>query len=232
MKNTSLLISFIAITLLFLSCDIHYRHKTKQINKSEFQIIFTELDESIGNTSQNFSIKTKALYQSINSIAVEDIEKYGQIQQKSETVKINSDQVFNDIDRLIIMIKQEAEGPDATRCSEIQHKDNSTAAEEIMVNDGGPMMGDSLRNWLIDYRSTLLNILQDTSLQVYKNISRNLKVVDSNYSDTKTGENYTWQESLCKGMPLVGTIALLSKLQADIRYSEADILEYLLAQIE
>ena len=90
-----------------------------------------------------------------------------------------------------------------------------------MVGEGGPMMGKELRGWLDSYRELLLGIVQDTSLTVYKNIAKNLEAKDQ--LDNKE-EPWTWEETLCRGMPMIGTLAMLSKLQADIRNSEDEVL--------
>ncbi|PLX08606.1 MAG: hypothetical protein C0596_07050 [Marinilabiliales bacterium] len=98
-----------------------------------------------------------------------------------------------------------------------------------MVGDGGRMMGDSLRGWMEEYSATLLGVIEDTSLTVYKNVGKNLEIVD-HLDDPE--EPWTWQETLCRGMHMIGTLALLSKLQADIRNAEADVLEFMIAKLE
>jgi hypothetical protein len=42
----------------------------------------------------------------------------------------------------------------------------------------------------------------------------------------------TWQENLCKDMPLIATYLLILKLQADVRNAEADVLDYMLTKLE
>jgi gliding motility-associated protein GldM len=79
------------------------------------------------------------------------------------------------------------------------------------------------------FRTTLLAVVEDTSLTVYKNVAKNLEVLDQ--LDNKE-EPWKWEETLCRGMPMIGTLAMLSKLQADIRNAEADVLEFMIAQLE
>jgi len=196
---------------------------------SEIITAFVKINDSIQKTTANYSEKTKALYAKIDSKAQEQPGKYTKLAQQAHDIEAMANKFYNDIDRLKLMIIQTSQGKDATLESELKKKDDINSATIVMVGEGGPMMGDSLRGWMDLYRTTLLAIVEDTSLTVYKNINKNLEVVDQKDDDK---EPWSWQETICRGMPMIGTIAMLSKLQADIRNSEADILEFMIADLE
>ena len=195
----------------------------------EIVTAFVKIDDSIKKTTINFSAKTKSLYAKIESKAAEQPGKYGDLAKQAHDIEATSNTLFTDIDRLKLMIIQESQGPETTLEDEIKKKDDLHAATIVMVGEGGKMMGDSLRTWMDTYRENLLSIIEDTSLTTYKNIAKNLEVVDQ-LDDPD--EPWTWQETLCRGMPMIGTLALLSKLQADIRNAEADVLEFMIAKLE
>jgi len=196
---------------------------------SEIVNAFVKIDDSIKKTTVNFSAKTQSLYAKIDAKAQEQPGKYGALAEQAHQIESMSNRIFNDIDRLKLMIVQESQGPEATLEDEIKKKDDLHAATIVMVGDGGRMMGDSLRGWMEEYSATLLGVIEDTSLTVYKNVGKNLEIVD-HLDDPE--EPWTWQETLCRGMPMIGTLALLSKLQADIRNAEADVLEFMIAKLE
>ena len=172
---------------------------------------FVKIDESISRTTLNFSAKTRSLYAKIDAKAIEQPGKYTTLAKQAHDIEKQSNKFFSDIDRLKVMIKQTGEGPEATLDSPIKKLDNLDAASITMIGEGGKMMGDSLRMWMENYRKVILTVVGDTSSSVYKTIDNTLAIVDQ-LNDP--AEPKTWQMTFCKGMPMIGTIALLSKLQA------------------
>ncbi len=190
---------------------------------------FVKIDDSIKKTTVNFTAKTQSLYATIDAKNLEQPGKYTELAKQAHEIEAMSNKFYNDIDRLKLQIIQESQGEEATLEDEIMKKDDSHAASIVMVGEGGPMMGDSLRSWMENYSATLLAIVEDTAQSTYKNVYKNLEVVDQTDNPE---EPWTWQETICRGMPMIGTIALLSKLQADIRNAEADVLEFMIAKLE
>jgi gliding motility-associated protein GldM len=202
---------------------------------SEIVNAFVKIDNSIKKTTINFSEKTKSLYSIIDAKNIEQPGKYTQLAAEAHEIEAMANKFVADIDRLKLMIIQTSQGEDATLEDEIKKKDDLHSATEVMVGEGGHMMGDSLRAWMDNFRTTLLTIVQeqelftDTSMTIYKNINQNLAVTDQ--LDNKE-EPWKWQETICRGMPKIGTIAMLSKLQADVRNAEADVLEFMISSLE
>jgi gliding motility-associated protein GldM len=197
---------------------------------SEIVTAFVKIDESIKKTTINFTAKTRSLYVVIDAKAkLSNPGKYTELQKQARDIEAQANKFYNDIDRLKLMIIQESQGDDATLEDEIKKKDDLHAATIVMVGEGGRMMGDSLRGWMDSFRTNLLAIVEDTTFTVYKNVSKNLEIVDQL---DNPDEKWKWQETLCRGMPMIGTLAMLSKLQADIRNAEADVLEFMIAKLE
>lgn len=196
---------------------------------SEILTSFVKINESIQKTTSNYSEKTKSLYAKIDNSALEQPGKYTKLAQQAHEVERQSNEFFQNIEDLKLLILRESQGPEATLDGEIKKMDDLHAATIVMVGEGGPMMGKQLRGWLDSYRELLLGIIEDTSLTVYKNVAKNLEAKDQ--FDNKEAP-WSWEETLCRGMPMIGTMAMLSKLQADIRNSEADVLEFMIAELE
>lgn len=196
---------------------------------SEILTSFVKINESIQKTTSNYSEKTKSLYAKIDNSALEQPGKYTKLAQQAHEVERQSNEFFQNIEDLKLLILRESQGPEATLDGEIKKMDDLHAATIVMVGEGGPMMGKQLRGWLDSYRELLLGIIEDTSLTVYKNVAKNLEAKDQ--FDNKEAA-WSWEETLCRGMPMIGTMAMLSKLQADIRNSEADVLEFMIAELE
>jgi gliding motility-associated protein GldM len=196
---------------------------------SEILTSFVKINESIQKTTSNYSEKTKSLYAKIDNSALEQPGKYTKLAKQAHEVERQSNEFIQNIEDLKLLILRESQGPEATLDGEIKKMDDLHAATIVMVGEGGPMMGKQLRGWLDSYRELLLGIIEDTSLTVYKNVAKNLEAKDQ--FDNKEAP-WSWEETLCRGMPMIGTMAMLSKLQADIRNSEADVLEFMIAELE
>ncbi|MDA3819561.1 MAG: gliding motility protein GldM [Candidatus Delongbacteria bacterium] len=191
---------------------------------------FVYVNDSLVQTTENFHSKTKSLYSKLEGLNAMQPEKYSSTHEKAMEIKKGSDKLVSNIQRLKWEIVRNADGPDAD-INNIEKKDNLDAAPEIMIGEQGPMKGDSLRMWVEDYREMLLGLeeVSDTSSTIYHNIMSALETKD----DLKDPEEpKTWQEKLFKGMPLVGSIALMTKLQADVRNTEADVIERLITCVD
>jgi gliding motility-associated protein GldM len=196
---------------------------------SEILTSFVKINESIQKTTSNYSEKTKSLYAKIDNSALEQPGKYTKLAKQAHELERQSNEFIQNIEDLKLLILRESQGPEATLDGEIKKMDDLHAATIVMVGEGGPMMGKQLRGWLDSYRELLLGIIEDTSLTVYKNVAKNLEAKDQ-FDNNEAP--WSWEETLCRGMPMIGTMAMLSKLQADIRNSEADVLEFMIAELE
>ncbi|PLX08605.1 MAG: hypothetical protein C0596_07045 [Marinilabiliales bacterium] len=81
---------------------------------SEIVNAFVKIDDSIKKTTVNFSAKTQSLYAKIDAKAQEQPGKYGALAEQAHQIESMSNRIFNDIDRLKLMIVQESQGPEAT----------------------------------------------------------------------------------------------------------------------
>jgi len=191
---------------------------------------FVLVNDSLVETEQNFHEKTTSLYAKVKGLKDVQPEKYQEVYNEAMEVKERSNRLVQDIQRLKIEIVKKADGPEGS-LDEIKKKDNLDAGPELMLGEGGPKKGDSLRTWVENYRTFLLEheVASDTSSALYHNISSALSTED----DLENPEEpKTWQEKLFQGMPLVGSIAMMTKLQTDIRNSEADVVERMIIGVD
>lgn len=192
---------------------------------SEVINAFVKIDDSIKKTTVSFSDKTRALYATIDTKNAEQPGKYTTLAKQAHEIEAMSNNLFNYIDELKLLVIRKVEGNNATLDSEIQKKDDLNAANEVMIGEG---KGNELRTWVENYREMLLGVVGEPSSSIYQQVAKTLST-----EDQLDGENKLfWQESFSQAMPLIGTIALLSKLQADVRNAEADVLESMIAQLE
>ena len=203
---------------------------------------FAKIDESISQTTANFSAKTNSLYNTIAAKVKEQKGKYEGLSMEANKIQKSTNELFNYVDSLKAAIIEHSEGvgcesvirKDGTleiRAAEIQKKDNLEASHQILGPERGQQnQGLALRKKIESHRAMLLSYVRDTSESVFQNIIKSLQTYDG-VIETKDGPR-TWEQRYYQAMPMIGTIALLSKLQADLRNAEADILEYMIKDLE
>lgn len=191
---------------------------------------FVLVDESLQKTTINFYEKTQGLYNKLNVLKSQQPEKYAATWDEAIKIKERSDELVNDVQRLKVELVKYADGEDGD-INNIQKKNSLDAGPELMIGETGPKKGDSLRNWVEDYRAFMIGYIEDTAHEqaLYHNLESNLATNDD--LDNRE-EPKTWQERLFEGMPLVGSITMMTKLQADIRNSEADLVERLIRGVD
>jgi gliding motility-associated protein GldM len=204
---------------------------------------FVKIDTSINQTTVNFSSKTKALYATIDNKAREQpTKRYKDLATEAHRIEAESLEVYNFLDELkaelilhsdgegsLAIIRDENNKIIAFDLDKIKKKDDAHGGTVLMGPEGGKK-GAELHEKISIFRTSLLKLVSDSTESVYRSINSGLATYEG-VQQTKDGPR-TWEEKFYLGMPLVGTLALLSKLQADVRNAEADILEYKIRDLE
>lgn len=202
---------------------------------------FVAVNAGIQQTTENFSIKTASLYGLIDGKAAEQPGKYAELQKEAHDFQAACDEIFNGISEIKLKCLQ-ASDPEATSdtCT-IKKMDDINAAPAVMDKEAGGTEGDHLRQMMENFRNLVLNMSVfrtdkkdpknspvDTENEFYKRTDRALAITDKE----DDGATIPWELSMVRHMPLIGTIALLSKLQSDIRNVEAEVLQQMVADLE
>ncbi len=186
-----------------------------------FELVEGSLRTSIDNTTTRNNIVAGELADSyrMNQTKVEEWYKKGQ------DVKNASDSLYNYIQDLKERIVKVADGTKGD-VNDIQHKDDLEAASRVML---APINGEgkNLRLAIDSYREMLADLVQDTAKTQVLEASLNTE------APHKAGLNMrTWETALFENMPVAAAITLLTKLQSDVRYTEGEVLSYLLNSVD
>lgn len=202
---------------------------------------FVAVNQGISQTTENFSIKTADLYAKIDGKAAEQPGKYAALQKEAHDFENACNELFNGISRIKLKCLQASDPEANSDTCTIKKMDDTNAAPAVMDKEAGGVMGDSLELWMQNFRETVLNMSVfrtdkkdplnspvDTANSFYKRTAAALAtpptVVD--------GVEIPWNLSLVRHMPLIGTVALLSKLQSDIRNVEAEVVQQMVGDLE
>jgi gliding motility-associated protein GldM len=152
--------------------------------------------------------------------------------EKADGIKVTSNELFNYIDTLKQLIVTTADGPEG-RPDSIQAKDNTTVSGQRMIVEkpNGKNRATDLKERIEVFRESMISLIgKDSALYrpVITSINNNLNTNDITGIDKN---KVSWQVSNFQYIPLAAVITLMSKMQADIRNAEADILGYLFGKI-
>jgi gliding motility-associated protein GldM len=199
---------------------------------------FGAVDEGLRKTTEIYSEKNQEIYNEFNQQFAQNEQKVGPWKRKADDVKRKSDELIQYIQDLKIeIITEDGQGdPEKGVVSEegvinnekIKGKDKTDAASHILI---GEMNGKAfeLKEKIETYRNELLALVDEEDIAVIHSIETNLDTEDPPQS--KDGDRKSWEVKHFAHMPLAAVFPLLTKIQLDIRNSEAEIVQYLFSEI-
>jgi len=197
------------------------------VSKETLDVI-VKVDDGLTKTTSNFEAKNNQQYTSFNNEYVLNKEKVGPWKEKADQVKLQSDGLFDKINEYKLDIVKRADGADASLDS-IRNLEDLNASAEIMITEEGGRRSNDLRSSFGSYRDFLLSLTTEADSSLINSIRENLATPDPQRDDYTAGR--TWQQDNFEDLPLIGVMALMSKMQSDVRNAESDVLNYLFTQI-
>ncbi len=219
---------------------------------------FQKINGGIVKTTQNFANKNNEVYDAFLRAAETNEAKAGPWRDKAFSVKTQADELVVMMQRLKFDMVMKADGavkldgefadthtesePEYLEFSEmifddlsagqkskaivdITQKENRDVAGESMVNRG---LGADLQANLENYRDHLISLVGDPAIQTS---------IEGAFSFQDRKEKYgtgmqSWVQQNFQDMPLVAAVTIISKVQADVRNAEADVIKFLQQEID
>ncbi len=197
---------------------------------------FKLVDKSLTETTSNFSSKNNLIYQEFDQAASENPQKAGPWKNIAYEVKERANEMYDYLQDLKIEIIQTAEGKDSEALTpegeiivdNIQKIDENNVPSQILVGADQNGKAFDLKAAIEEYRIFLLDIIGNKNISASNSIESGLNTDDP----VIKGEKELWVNHMFQASPLIASITLLSKLQSDIRNSEAETLNFLYQQID
>jgi gliding motility-associated protein GldM len=199
---------------------------------------FILVDEGLTKTTENFAKKNSSYYDNFAAALQVNEKKVSDWKSKADEVQKRSNELYDllyDCKKEIV-IKSEGEDTKAIQDDEVylkyvKGKDNNNIPAEIMIFN---KRGIEVREAIADFRDFLLSLIDDKELYapIVANIKSTLDTSDPEQDEESKGEKHSWESEHFEHLPLASVITILSKMQSDVRNAEADILAYLLSQID
>jgi gliding motility-associated protein GldM len=202
---------------------------------------FVLVDNGLAVTTENFAEKNEAIYSQFAMSAEQNPEKYGIWVERANELHAKTDELYDFIQECkldIISNKDEAAIHDGHYdWHHVKVKDNLETGAEVMITEEGGRRYKELKSMIDDLREYLLSIIDDKEkyAATVEAIETNLSTEPPDkiqHKKQKAGTTMSWQSGYFEDLPLAAIITLLSKMQADARNVEAEMLNYLLGQVD
>jgi len=198
---------------------------------------FKKVDQSLTKTTANYIKKNNITYAAFDAAAAENKEKAGQWRTKAYDVKQRAEEIFNYIQDLKVEIVRTAEGEDSEALLpdnqidifKVKKIDEPNVPSEILLGADEQGKANDLKALMEDYRTFLVETLDGKDLTAEESILSSLNTDDPKNLE---GQTERWANNTFQTLPLVAVITILSKMQVDVRNSEADVLNFLFTQID
>jgi gliding motility-associated protein GldM len=198
---------------------------------------FILVDEGLVTTTENFAAKNASTYNTFAQAYELNPAKVGDWKDKADELHKRSDELYNfmhecKIDILEIKEKKAIVNGEID-WNEVQGKDNMDHPGQVMIIEG---KGSELKGKIDDYRNYMLSMIDDkekyssTVESIEGILTTELPKIQLEHGGKKVVA--TWETTYFDMLPLASVITLLSKMQADVRNAEAEMLNFLLGQVE
>ncbi len=192
---------------------------------------FSLIDNSLRKSTNNIVNKNKDMYSDFAIAMEENPIKTKPWKEKADKVKIQADALVEYIQSLKVKIVQTAEGEQGDP-NHITKQDDINVPGQIMLaeKENGKPRAIILKEKIDWYREFLIGMVEDPV--------NNDGIIDGFRSNLSTndvigqeGLPVSWAFAHFEQIPLAGVIALMSKMQSDVRNAESDMLTYLYSGI-
>jgi gliding motility-associated protein GldM len=204
----------IAMMYLFLTAMLALNVSADILNG--FVLVNNSLLQTI-KSSNDRNIVTISKFQSLEADNPKKIKEW---LDKALVVKQKSDSMYQYLENFKYSIVRLADGKDAT-LKDIRNKDNLDVTGQYGLVEGN---GKILRNKLIAYRNFLSTMVNGDTSQI--------AAFDRNFSTNNGKDGKNWEETIFEMMPVVASVTVLSKYQADVKAAEGEVIRYLMAQTD
>ncbi|MBN2891142.1 MAG: gliding motility protein GldM [Bacteroidales bacterium] len=186
---------------------------------------FILIDQSIQKSTVNVNTKNGEAYGVFIALNQENPKKVEGWYDKAMELKAKSDELTEKIQEYKQLLVTTADGPEGD-VNHIQKKDDNNVGGQVMITEKN---GELLKEQLEEYREFVLGLIdeadKDSSILV-SNIETTLTTEDVE-SLSEPGKMLPWAEANFEHLPLIAVIAMMSKMQNDVRNVESDVLSYM-----
>ncbi len=197
--------------------------------------VIARVDKSLNQSVESFAAKNRITYAAFDNAYELNRVKVGPFKQKADSVKRQTQKMIDKIVEYKLAIVRLADGPQG-RLDSIKNQDQLNIPGQVMLVDkidvGGKSMSRAtdLRRSMEKYSAYMQSVVGSDSV-LLGSIRKSLTIKDPPSSRSKDNGR-TWEQDNFDLLPLIGVITLMTKMQADVRNAESDVLNMLYKNID
>ncbi len=198
---------------------------------------FVTINESVQLSKENIEKKNENTYASFEQAMKVDAAKYKSVNDKAINIKKTSNDLVSFIDGLKTELIKKSDGlKDAEKTPDLidmENKENYDVPTHVMCGDNQEGQGakaTELKKHLEEFKGNVIKNAPEGSQAEYKKKFDNLL----NTNDPKKAEDgkRTWEMFNFYHNPVVATVALLTKIENDVRNAESQVTDELLSSVD
>lgn len=213
---------------------------------SEVLEAFRLVDSSLILTLKAVDKKNEQVYTSFEQAFIENPAKVQEWKDKADNVR----SISKEMDSYIFKLKEEVvrysgaepisdKNPyDPERYNfitlendtlEIKKEDDLNGPSELMITQN---KAKELKAKIESYKNELIKYIDETDKELIETVLNELDTPDPQKSIKDTDESKIWESQHFENVPLAAVLTMLSKMQIDVKNAEANVANYLYAQID
>ncbi len=185
-----------------------------------FTLVHASLNESKSTTEMQNTI----LYGQFEDLKSQNPGRVGEWLEKANAVKAKTAEMYQMIEDLKVDIVKQADGADGD-VNNIKSKSNLDAGGQVALVTG---RAKKMKEAIELYKDEMLKYVgKDSAKANYLNRTYNTGMITK-----ENGDKISWEGAIFESMPVVASITLLTKVQADLKHTELEVVNYLKNQID
>lgn len=206
------------------------------INK-EIINAFVTINDSVEKSNTNLTDRNKQTYNAFEKALANDKAKTQIHYDRAMKVKLLSDSMVAYMENVKKQLVVKADGLKPTdkvpELRDMSKMDDYDTPTELMVGseqDGKGHLAEALKKKLIEYKSAVLKNLEQKDVAAFtKRFDELLNTKDPTGKIVEGRK--TWEMATFYHNPVVASVALLTKMQSDVKNAEAEVTTHLLSSI-
>jgi len=207
---------------------------------------FRVVDSSLIHTLNAVDMKNDAIYTSFQQAYIENPTKVQEWKTKADKVQSSTHEIMTYISKLKeelinysgskVVSEEYPLQPDdfyyVTVSGDtlvVDKQDDLNAPSELMITQG---KASELKAKIEEYKNGLTGLLDESDAELIESIKQELETPDPVTNIKDNNDNKTWEAQYFLDKPLVAILTLLSKIQIDVKNTEANLINFLYAQID
>jgi gliding motility-associated protein GldM len=194
---------------------------------------FKLVDKSIQQNIKAVDSKKDQLYAKLDQAKLENEKKAGKAHSVAHEIEVKADNLFNHITELKLLMVHTVDNPEATLDNYVG-SDNQDVAAQIMITEQGGQRSKDLKSMMNEYRDFLQEVIgeEEADSVLRKAINESLSTEPIKSESKGEISMKPWESTKFEHLPLSASFALMSGIQSNVRATQADVVSFLLSEID